>query len=532
MPWALAAAAVTVGGQLLASNNASDAAQTQANATAAGAAAATAEQKREFDLIQSETQPNRDIGNAATGAIGSAFGLPGYGNGVSMTGANAPKAANDPYFGYNIPHGSTPAPAPASGPAPAPSMTGSPQGAPVAVAGMGQAGGGPGTGTETPVTAPMTGKAPGPPVPGSTPQTVGIGDPIAPPAAGTTPAATPPANSTPAQQVPDWNAFLQANPDVMQWAQSGHGDPNVPIDQQSIEQRAAYWVQNANTLGDPRGKQPLPMMDAPAAPSTGTTAAGGGPAPGYTDPTAPNGYTVGARPDIGPAPSPYVSATRPMTSPLDVSEGAYHQSPGYQFQVSQAQKQLGNLSSSMGGVMSGARIAASLQRANDLANTDYTDWRNYTTGQYNEQQNRGDNIYNSDRAFGYGQSQDALSQYDLNRTRSDGLYADDRSYAAGRSDTRNNQLMTLAGFGQSATNTSANAAQNFATNAGNNIMTAAAARGNAAINSANAWTAGANNVMNVGAYLGGQYMTGGMGSNFGYSPSGYYNASDPVLGVT
>lgn len=42
---------------------------------------------------------------------------------------------------------------------------------------------------------------------------------------------------------PDWNAYLQANPDVMAWAQGGGGDPTNP--NASLAERAAYHYQNS-----------------------------------------------------------------------------------------------------------------------------------------------------------------------------------------------------------------------------------------------------------------------------------------------
>lgn len=40
--------------------------------------------------------------------------------------------------------------------------------------------------------------------------------------------------------------------DVVQWAQSGHGDPNTPMDQQSIADRINYWIHNGISQNDPR----------------------------------------------------------------------------------------------------------------------------------------------------------------------------------------------------------------------------------------------------------------------------------------
>lgn len=41
-----------------------------------------------------------------------------------------------------------------------------------------------------------------------------------------------------------WDQYLTDNPDVAAWAASGHGDPNQPIADQSLEQRAEYQYFN------------------------------------------------------------------------------------------------------------------------------------------------------------------------------------------------------------------------------------------------------------------------------------------------
>lgn len=77
---------------------------------------------------------------------------------------------------------------------------------------------------------------------------LGIQDPNAPPA--------PKAGGT------NWDAFFAGNPDVAAWAQSGHGDPNSPIDGQSMADRGAYWLHNAQAMGDPRGSIAPPTFTA------------------------------------------------------------------------------------------------------------------------------------------------------------------------------------------------------------------------------------------------------------------------------
>lgn len=270
---------------------------------------------------------------------------------------------------------------------------------------------------------------------------------------------TAPATSAPQ---PDWAGYGAANPDVMAWAQSGHGDPNKPIDQQSIEERLAYHYTNG---GNAEGRS-LPMTQ-PA------QAAAPGAAPtGYSDPTATGGYTTPSR--------------TPMAA-LDVSTAAFKESPGYQFSLAQGNKALGNIASANRGLMSGQRMKAASAYNVGMADQEFGNWRDYTTSQYNNDRNYGEAIYQSDRSR-----------------------LDDRY------DTRNNALLSMAGFGASANNANQNAAQSFAANSNNATMAGAQAKGNAGVNAANAWSQGLGNIMSTGAYLTGQYS--GMGkANSGFN---------------
>ncbi len=129
--------------------------------------------------------------------------------------------------------------------------------------------------------------------------------------------------------------------------------------------------------------------------------------------------------------------------------------------------------------MSGARTKAALRYSQGLADQDYTDWRNYTTGQFN-----------ADRNF------------------NEATFEADRSNTNNRYDTRNSTLLQLAGFGSQANQANQNAAQSFAANSSNLMTQGAAAQGDAGINAANAWAAGANNLMTIGAYGLGRIGTG------------------------
>jgi hypothetical protein len=309
----------------------------------------------------------------------------------------------------------------------------------------------------------------------------------------------------------DWAAYGKQNPDVAaEWnhiVQTGNAshfgnDPN------------AYYAWHYDNYGKGE-KRALPMSGSTnpefAAPPSMTGSAGN---EGYNDPTAPGGYGVGPRPEMGSGPAPYQAGPRMTSGPIRVSFEDYQNSPDYKFRVQEDQKALDNLSSSMGRVLSGSRIKAAQERANGLAAQGFTDYRNYMTNQLNLERARNDNIYESDRGFGYGQSRDARGDFVQDRARSDGLYADDRAYTTGRYDTRNSQLLALSGFGTGANAANQNAAQTFAQNTNAANMTAANARGQGAINGANAWNAGINNLMTTGAYLfGGGAFGGGAGAS-------------------
>lgn len=63
-----------------------------------------------------------------------------------------------------------------------------------------------------------------------------------------------PVPTVPSAQTPDWASYLSHYPDVMAWAQSGHGDPGRPIAQQSLEDRGRYHYYNS---GQGEGRTPF-----------------------------------------------------------------------------------------------------------------------------------------------------------------------------------------------------------------------------------------------------------------------------------
>jgi len=270
---------------------------------------------------------------------------------------------------------------------------------------------------------------------------------------------TPGAAPIPGVPTVDAQAYLQANPDAAanfaELRASGRTDA-IATDP------TAFVMNHWRTDGERRD---LPMLTPQATSSQSTSTSGT--TSGYSDPTAPGGYTMTARPDYGN---------------VDVSLGAFQASPDYAFRLSEGNKALDRIAAASGGIMSGQRYKAASRYNQDIADSEYTDWRNYVTG-----------------------------RYDVNRNFNEGVYQADRANLNNRYDTRNSTLLNLAGFGSTATSNNQNAATNYA-NAGTNLMTSTGqARADATTSAANAWNQGIGNLMTAGTYLAGRYVGGGYG---------------------
>lgn len=156
-------------------------------------------------------------------------------------------------------------------------------------------------------------------------------------------------------------------------------------------------------------------------------------------------------------------------------------------------------SAATGALRSGAAAKALQDRAQQIANTDYSNWRNYTTTQYNTDRN-----YAADQAqFGYNalmsnnQFTNAANQQNsqfgynalTNQNNATNQYNQqgfntDRAYTADQKQQTTNNLFSLSGLGASAAGSANSAIGANATNNSNALFSNAASQGNAALASA------------------------------------------------
>lgn len=231
-----------------------------------------------------------------------------------------------------------------------------------------------------------------------------------------------------------------------------------------------------------------------------------------------NGYYTGVRPTVEAAPT-YVAPTYRETSvaPLDVSLGKYEKSPDYEFQLDQGNKNILANASATGGLESGAALKALQTFGQKLAMGDYSQWRGYTTGQYNT--DRAYTANRDDAANSFGQSTALAkfgadqSNYQYGTNLGQSIYNANRDYSTNRYDTNTNALMGLAGYGQNATNANSGALSAYGQNVGNAYFNNATTQGNAAL----AGAGQLNNLLSNGTsalayYYGNQGGAGGAGA--------------------
>lgn len=316
-----------------------------------------------------------------------------------------------------------------------------------------------------------------------------------------------------AAEIAKWDQYLAENPDV---AQSVRGASGNQYAGSTPEERAAdHYMRYGKSEGRTLPTTPAAQPTAPT-PTNPSTPDPNRPAltetPGYQSPEF-------IRTDAYRAPS---------MDPLDISLGKYQKSPGYDFQQQEASRATLAGSAATGALRSGAAAKALQDRAQNIANLDYTNWRDYTTGQYNTDRN-----YNAQQAqFAYnallGQNQaqtafnQANSQFGYNAlTNQNNLknqytqqnYSTDRAFNADQNQQKTNNLFSLAGLGASAAGSANNALGANAANNSNALFSNASAQGNAALASAGQ----INNAINTGTNALAWYL-GNKGGGGTYGP--------------
>lgn len=358
-----------------------------------------------------------------------------------------------------------------------------------------------------------------------------------------------PAQAQATGPVPDYNAVLAERPDVA----AAVNDPNGGFNGATVQERVADWYQR---YGKDSGYQLPTIKPATPEPQAQPTPAApqGNVVPVGSDPTRPGVTQVDnyQAPTMTQTPAYSVSDfmraasySAPETAPLDVSLQRYEKSPGYNFQQSEAQRATLAGSAATGALRSGAAAKALQDRAQQIANLDYNNWRDYTTGQYNTDRSRADqnaqfgynallgqnasqNAFNTNNSqFGYNAltnqnrfldsaAIDAAQfgynaktqQNNLNNQFNQQAFNTDRAFTADQKQQGTNNLFNLAGMGASAAGSSNAAIGANAANNSNALFSNAATQGNAALASAGQ----VNNAINTGTnaltwYLGNRQTT-------------------------
>lgn len=290
---------------------------------------------------------------------------------------------------------------------------------------------------------------------------------------------------------PDWQAYLDANPDVAQNARdraAAEGiDPTTVAQQhwelygqsegRTMPQTAAQAASSPPVLTGPQG--PDPLYGVPANLQTAPP-----------DPAAPDYGTRSAPGDIAsygsaPALSDYFGVDK------------FRADPGYAWRVSEGLKSVNAASAARGKLRSGDTMKALQDRGNNLADQAYNNWfsqqaslydraragydsdRGYNTELWRYGTDRSDRLYDTDRVFN-------RASYDSDRAYGRNVFDTDRNFAANRWDTQTGNIFALTNLGTGAINTMGGVGSNYMTAANGANTARADATGNAAIASGNA----------------------------------------------
>ncbi len=245
---------------------------------------------------------------------------------------------------------------------------------------------------------------------------------------------------------PDWNAYLQQNPDAManfQELQASGRTDALATDPIAFAQ---------NHYQSDGARRPIPTY--PAAQAADPNA----PAPLTAEQTLQT--QIGAEPTYGERPT----FSRPAYQNADVSLNAFQASPDYQYRLDTGNRNLNAAFGAKGTAGSGAAGKAFIDYGQNTAAAEYGNWRNYVTGQTDKINAFNSDTFQSDRAYGTG-------AYDADRNFAAGRYDTNRSYDTSRADKRTNDLFNIAGMGQGSTNFTNQAGQTYAANASNAYQT-------------------------------------------------------------
>jgi hypothetical protein len=197
---------------------------------------------------------------------------------------------------------------------------------------------------------------------------------------------------------------------VLAWAQAGGGDPNKPIDQQSLAERAAYQYHNT---GQAEGRK---VAMTPGDPSAGTY----------------GGYS-GTRPTYER--SPY--ANSPSAPSLAV--GDFKNSGYYNLGVDEGVNNVNQNAGARGLLKSGWALKGVTDFARSQQDKNYGDWAGLELQKYDRQLNQ----FNADRAFND-------TNFEQDRAFGTTSYESDRNYNTDRFDTRVNDLFRMTDVGTNA----------------------------------------------------------------------------------
>lgn len=240
---------------------------------------------------------------------------------------------------------------------------------------------------------------------------------------------------------PDWNAYGAANPDIAangwltEHPPSSVGDLNGDGQLTNADSYAAHYAGN--------GAQEGRALPTTAAPGTDLMSA--------SRPTAITAPTFGAAPNS----TDYFAN--------------FQQSPGYAFQRDEALRGANASYAGRGLLKSDSAVKGIMDRASNLANTDYNNWFSQQMQKLNSDRSQ----YNTDKTTNY-------DIYNNAQTRQDNNFNTDRGYQTGQFNTGTDNLFKATTVGLTAAGATGSAATTYANNAQNIFGNTANAQGDAA----------------------------------------------------